>query len=125
MANFNEAIDKVLKSEGLYSNDPDDNGGETFRGISRKANPKWIGWEIVDSYKVAGKNFKNKIQADRTLLRLSKEFYKLRYWDCFDLDNEKNQNIANMIFDMGVNAGVSVARKLYNNVQNKVKKYYK
>ncbi len=36
MANFNNAFNLVLKNEGSYSNDPDDPGGETYKGISRK-----------------------------------------------------------------------------------------
>ena len=27
---------------------PEDRGGETYRGIARRAWPKWAGWKIVD-----------------------------------------------------------------------------
>ncbi len=36
---FNEAIERVLKHEGGYVNDPTDKGGETNYGISKRAYP--------------------------------------------------------------------------------------
>lgn len=51
MANFKIALDKVLSREGGYINDPDDKGGETYKGISRKYNPDWKGWRIIDNTK--------------------------------------------------------------------------
>ena len=36
---YNTCIEKLLKKEGGYVNDPDDKGGQTYRGISRKYNP--------------------------------------------------------------------------------------
>ena len=39
MAKFDEEFDKVILAEGGYVNDPDDAGGETYLGISRKNNP--------------------------------------------------------------------------------------
>ena len=36
---FDEIIEVVLKHEGGYVNDPDDPGGETKYGISKKAYP--------------------------------------------------------------------------------------
>ncbi len=53
MAKFIDAYKKVLNNEGIYSNDPDDAGGETYKGISRKANPNWDGWISIDAIKKA------------------------------------------------------------------------
>ena len=47
MANFNQAFKKVMSAEGGYVNDPDDPGGETYKGVARKMNPRWSGWAIV------------------------------------------------------------------------------
>ena len=44
MADFRLAYKKIEAAEGGYVNDPDDKGGETYKGISRKANPDWNGW---------------------------------------------------------------------------------
>jgi lysozyme family protein len=51
---FQTALPEVLIHEGGYVNDPLDAGGETFRGISRRANPDWPGWPIIDAAKLAG-----------------------------------------------------------------------
>lgn len=49
MNNFPYALEMPLKSEGGYSNDPKDPGGETYRGISRLAYPTWSGWASLDA----------------------------------------------------------------------------
>ena len=36
MANFQEALKKVLVYEGGYVNDKDDAGGETYKGITKR-----------------------------------------------------------------------------------------
>lgn len=51
MAYFGDAFKKLSIKEGGYVNDKDDAGGETYRGISRKYNPTWQGWTMIDSYK--------------------------------------------------------------------------
>ena len=51
MANFEDAYKKLLIKEGGYVHDSDDSGGETYRGISRRYNPTWEGWDIIDTYK--------------------------------------------------------------------------
>ena len=51
---FQEAFDKVVVAEGGYVNDPHDNGGETFMGISRKFNPDSVLWKYVDAEKKKG-----------------------------------------------------------------------
>ena len=42
-------IAAILKEEGRYNNNPSDQGGETYCGISRKFQPGWIGWPRVDA----------------------------------------------------------------------------
>lgn len=39
MADFQESFRIAMGHEGGYSKDPDDAGGETYKGISRKFNP--------------------------------------------------------------------------------------
>ena len=51
MANFGDAFKKLSIKEGGYVNDKDDAGGETYKGISRRYNPTWQGWTMIDSYK--------------------------------------------------------------------------
>lgn len=40
-------VTAILKKEGRYSNNPSDQGGETYCGISRKFHPGWVGWPTV------------------------------------------------------------------------------
>ena len=42
------AISFTMKSEGAFSFVKADTGLQTYKGISRKWNPKWSGWAIVD-----------------------------------------------------------------------------
>ena len=51
MSDFDRAYAFTMGSEGEYQNDPIDPGGETWCGISRRANPDWPGWSIVDRIK--------------------------------------------------------------------------
>ncbi len=43
-----KALIFTMAAEGAYSYRQADTGLQTYKGISRKWNPKWIGWAIVD-----------------------------------------------------------------------------
>ena len=43
MANFEEAYKRTCKFEGGWVNKDGDSGKETYKGISRVANPNWSG----------------------------------------------------------------------------------
>lgn len=113
MADFDNAFKKLSVKEGGYVNDRDDSGGETYRGISRRHNPNWNGWEIVDNYKkrYLGNALKKKLNADDKLQDLVREKYKRDYWDVFELDSVPNQLIAFQMFDTNVNCGQTAAIK--------------
>lgn len=51
---FKDTLALVLKWEGVYDNDPDDDGGETCFGITRVFEGSWYGWSIVDGLRAAG-----------------------------------------------------------------------
>ena len=118
MANFEKAYEKLALKEGGYVNDPDDCGGETYRGISRKYNTFWKGWDMIDSYKkyYTGRVFIGKLDTDTQLQRLVKEQYKRGYWDVFNLDNIPSDSVAYQMFDTNVNCGKSTAIKIAQNV---------
>jgi lysozyme family protein len=111
MATFEDAYKKVVKSEGSYVHDSDDSGGETYKGISRRYNPQWEGWAIVDNYKKSyrGKPLSKVLDADDRLEDMVKELYKNNYWDVFELDNIPSQLIAYQMFDTCVNCGPAAA----------------
>lgn len=129
MADFSPAYDMLMKHEGKYANDPDDRGGETYRGIARNFHGNWEGWSIIDAAK-SQPNFPNNLEENSQLQDLVYDFYKRKFWDSFWGDKISNQDIAIEIFEFGVNAGIgrSVKRlqralnvldrdgKLYNNL---------
>lgn len=117
MAEFYKAYKKLEVAEGGYVNDPDDAGGETYKGVSRKANPYWIGWTIIDDIKKHHPNtFKGIIKATPQLEKAVQDLYKRNYWDCFELDEFKSQKVAEQLFDMCVNAGKTAAIKIAQRV---------
>jgi lysozyme family protein len=108
MANFDIAYKKTSGNEGGYANVSGDNGGETYCGISRKFWPNWAGWKIVD----ANKPLKhNQIIKNPTLESLVKGFYKKEFWDKIEGDKIDNQDVADTLYDFGVNAGTGVSIK--------------
>ena len=111
MAKFDEAYQRTLKFEGGWVNDDADSGKETYKGISRAANPNWSGWNIVDSYKKKS-NFPKNLDSDVKLQSLVKELYKTNYWDKVWGDKITNQKVANDLYDTGVNMGVATSIKL-------------
>ena len=123
MANFKEAFNKVVFNEGGYVNDPDDAGGETYMGISRKAHPNAIIWKHIDKitakYKTA-KTITKYLKQNKELTREIEAIYKSDYWSKFNLDTEKSQRLANQIFDSAINCGVSATLKRINRVKNEL-----
>ena|SRR3990167_8015316 len=118
MAQFDKAFQITLGHEGGYSFDPVDKGGETYKGIARKANPAWAGWVILDNLKKDTKNFPNNLDVDSSLQSHVKSLYKTNYWDKNKLDAVNDQDIANESFDTGVNQGVGVAAKYIQEALN-------
>lgn len=123
MAKFDEAIELIILNEGGYVNNPNDAGGETYMGISRKAHPKSKIWQYVDKVTVKYKTTKtiNKyLKENKELTKLVKDIYKKDYWNPFNLDKEKSQRLANQIFDNAVNMGVSKTKSMLNRVKNEM-----
>src|ERR1035437_2782754 len=89
MAEFELAITSTLKNEGGYVNDPDDPGGETNFGISKRSYPQ------VD--------IKNLTEEEASAIYL-RDFWKF--------DGIDNQMLANKVFDMSVVMGHSAIRIL-------------
>ena len=109
MAKFNEAFEKTAAIEGGYVFDPDDAGGETYKGVSRRFNLSWKGWAKIDEIKRANsrkKKFDKVFEQDESLQKEVVLFYKEAYWDKFWGDAIPVQEIAEELFDTGVNMGV-------------------
>lgn len=111
MANFNLALSKVLSHEGGYVNDPDDLGGETYKGISRKSHSSWSGWSIVDQNKTKT-NFPKSLEANEILRKLVEQFYLDIFWKPLKADEIQNQTSAESVFDYAVNVGIRTATRV-------------
>lgn len=118
MAKFDIEFNKLILNEGGYVNDPDDAGGETYLGISRKNNPKWVGWEIIDDIKkkYGTKNITSRLKKDVALTNSAKLLYKQNYWDVLELDDIPSQGIAHQLFDTCVNCGKTTAIRIAQQV---------
>lgn len=114
MANFDKAYKNLQIAEGGYVNDPNDRGGETYKGVSRRAHPNSEIWNIIDDVKKKNgtKNINTILNNNETLQKLIRNLYKTEYWDIFVLDKVKNQGMANEIFDDSVNRGIAAACKI-------------
>lgn len=110
-------INHVLKQEGYWVCDKDDIGGETYRGISRKAHPNWPGWKIVDAHKPLKKN--QKID-DPELEANIIEFYYEKYYAPSKAHLINNNVIAAHVFDHSVNAGIKAGAKILQKAINAV-----
>ncbi len=88
---FNEAIGRVLKHEGGYVNDPQDAGGETKYGISKRAYPD--------------------VDIKNLTIEKAKNIYYQNYWlksyaDKLPLD------VRYIHFDTAINCGLNRAAKI-------------
>ena len=107
MTYFDKAYEIVMNIEGGYVNDPDDMGGETYKGISRRWHPSWPVWDQIDAMK-SESDFPGCLDVNEDLQELTKEFYKIFYWDLWWGDEvaELEPDIAYEMFDISVNQGV-------------------
>ncbi len=125
MTNFEIAFGYLMKAEGEHSNDPEDAGGETYNGISRRAHPKWKGWEIIDVSKKL-KNFPDCLNQNAGLKKQVCDLYKAEYWDKVEGD-EWPINLSFILFDIAVNCGVIKAVEILQrtiNILNNNQKLY-
>lgn len=110
LANFHDMTAKVLEFEGsAYTDDPHDPGGPTKWGIT-------IGdIAIREGVKLGARGSSSWNRMRDIVKGLSKEeaitIYKTKYWDKMKCD-ELNSGIDCVIYDMGINAGVSRSVKM-------------
>lgn len=96
MDNFIKALNNLMIAEGGYVFNPKDPGGETYKGISKKYNKNWSGWQLIDpiveylSSRFFGKELQAKIdeqlKTNIELIERVREFYYNNYWFKFSGD---------------------------------------
>jgi lysozyme family protein len=129
MADFITAFKiTILGNEGGYN--PGIGEKETYMGIDRGANPGWDGWNSIDAIKKNNPGLStgkmNLILSQNLGLQANIEkFYKANYWDTVSLDNVKDQQLANNVFDCSVNQGTGLAGKFMQVACNYVITAYK
>ena len=122
MAHFEIAYQITIgENEGGYN--PGKGEKETYMGIDRGANPHWRGWSSIDKVKAdhpgITEHEMNVVLAGNTDLQADiKNFYKAGYWDTVKLDQVKDQQLANNLFDCSVNQGSGIARKFMQQACN-------
>jgi len=120
MAQFLNAFLITMQYEGGYANAKADSGGETIFGISRNNNPDWKGWALVDAYKA--KNGLNGIVAamtsDADFQKMVQKLYTVNYWNINRCGDIYDQQLANVIFDTGVNMGTGRAARFLQQAFN-------
>lgn len=94
---YDFAIKEVLKSEGGYSNDPADSGGETNFGITQR---------------------ETSIPVRTMTVEQAKAIYKTKYWDAVNGD-KLPAGVDYSVFDYGVNSGVGRSKKVLQQFKDK------
>jgi lysozyme family protein len=91
---FDQAFDLLLGHEGTYSRHPDDPGGETMWGVTRKV-------ALQEGY-----------SGDMHILPrdTAKGIYRRRYWDAIKADSLP-ADLRFSLFDAAVNSGIAQAVK--------------
>lgn len=97
MANFDILFPIVLRVEGGFSNDPDDTGGATCKGVTFEEFKKWRTSHAMPSPTTA--DLRNITDAE------AKAIYKTKYWDRWRADEIDSQKVANIVVDWVINSG--------------------
>jgi lysozyme family protein len=106
MTPYEKAYNETIGIEGLYSDDPDDLGGETYKGIARIKHPDWHGWTFIDEEK-GHPGFPDLLAQNALIEQLVQDFYKAQFWNHVWGDRivALSYDIAAELFDTAVNQG--------------------
>lgn len=96
---FYKAIEIILGHEGGYVNDPEDPGGETNWGISKRSYPEL--------------DIKN-LTRDEAI-----EIYRKDWWDKYGYNRIENDSLAFMLFDQAILNGANMVNRMMQAVIRK------
>ncbi len=108
MADFLKAYKKTAVTEGGYTNNSDDKGNY-YKNILIGTN-KGISAPVLAAYL---KRTPTVQEMKELSTETAKAIYKKNYWDVMKGDLWNNQDSATHVYDMGVNAGIKTAIKLW------------
>lgn len=86
---FEKAFEEIIKNEGGYVNDPNDLGGETKYGISKKSYPT--------------------LNIKQLTLEEAKKIYYRDFWKKEKFEDVPDKTVAIKLFDLSVNVGIRTA----------------
>jgi len=129
MAKFETAEAITGRNEGGYANNKADRGGETYAGIARNFWGAWPGWKFIDKYKADWAKSDKKLSLAQWVNASAKvptepvhtlvsAFYKQNFWDVNKLDAFADQQLANSVYDFGVNSGTGRAAQFLQRAAN-------
>ena len=102
-ANLLYAVEHMLKSEGGFSNHPQDPGGMTNLGVTQRVWEEWVGHPVDE-------------KAMRALTpAVVAPMYKKKYWDTVAADSLPS-GVDLAVFDFSVNSGPGRAAKMLQRV---------
>ena len=113
---FKKAYAITMKHEGGYVNDPDDRGGETYSGISRRWHPGWEGWRIIEGCK-ADPEFPSCLAKIKSLQEQVELFYFRNFWAKNNCE-QMPEIIAKEVFDNAINMGPDDSGKFLQHALN-------
>jgi lysozyme family protein len=131
---YEKALTFTKTAEGGFANYKSDSGQMTYSGVSRKWNPLWFGWEIIDRVlvrypeliapydkpPVSVKNLDKELASNEILQEKIKEFYYENYFKkCGGVSTPDILAIA--MFDASVLTGV---KRSVKNLQKSLKLHY-
>lgn len=93
---FIAAFNRVMGHEGGYVNDPNDPGGETKWGISKRSYPHLNIKELTRSQ--------------------AADIYQKDFWDPLLLDGSSDDALKFQLFDFAVNSGIQTAIRAFQRV---------
>lgn len=110
MADFDKAIEVVLRHEGGFVDDPVDPGGATKYGVSLR----WLKASQIDIDEDGDIDAQDVRQLSRAQAR---QLYRERFWD---YDQVRDQALATKLLDTGVNMGTAAAHRLLQKALNEL-----
>src|SRR6266704_3490079 len=109
--NFNDCLNRLLKDEGGYTNDPRDPGGPTNFGIT-----------LID-YRKYIRTSGSAEDVRKMNIEDAKKIYRSKYWDALKCDTLPS-GVDYTVFDYGVNSGIGRSKRVldrFGSIKDSVK----